>query len=187
MQKLLGVVLCGGQSKRMGTDKGLLIHHEKPWAVLVADTLKNAGLSLAVSINKTQTTAYQAIFKSTPLVTDHLSIDGPLGGLLSVHTTYPDQDILLLACDMIDVDIKTLEYLIKAYHENPQYEYFVYRDNSFTQPFCAIYTAKALAGVFKAYQKKELKTYSLHKRFDSANTYYLPVTNSESFNNYNRL
>ena len=51
MENLLGVVLCGGQSKRMGSDKGLLVKDGKPWAMCIADKLEKAALPVVVSIN----------------------------------------------------------------------------------------------------------------------------------------
>ena len=157
MQNLIGIVLCGGESKRMGKDKGLLVKDNTPWAVLIAEKLRSIGLDVAVSINEKQQEAYSAIFPETPLVVDQLSIEGPLNGLLSIHRNYPDKDILLMACDMIDMDKATLQTLIKSYANHPYHEYYVYQLNGFTQPFCAVYTAKGLANVYKAFEENRLK------------------------------
>lgn len=185
MEKLLGVVLCGGQSRRMGSDKGLLIKDAKPWAVHTADKLKNLALQVVVSINETQQEAYQKIFPNTPLIVDHLPIDGPLDGLLSIHRNFPEKDILLMACDLIDMSSDTIKTLISSYQENPSFEYYVYQEEGFTQPFCAIYTGNALNKVYKTFEENELKKYSLHDRFESGHTMYLPVEDAKSFKNYN--
>lgn len=187
MQSLIGVVLCGGESKRMGKDKGLLLKDDKPWAVLIAEKLRSTGLDVAVSINKKQQKAYSAIFPETPLIIDQLPIEGPLDGLLSIHRSFPDKDILLMACDLIDMDEKTLQILINSYSTNREHEYYVYQHSGFTQPFCAIYTAKGLTIVYKAFEENQLKKYSLHNRFESGDTLYLPVENEAVFKNYNKL
>ncbi|GGH03134.1 NTP transferase domain-containing protein [Pedobacter zeae] len=48
---MLGIVLCGGQSLRMGTDKGLLIHQDKLWAQVAADKLSVLDLLVNFSVN----------------------------------------------------------------------------------------------------------------------------------------
>ncbi len=184
---LISVILCGGQSKRMGSDKGLLNHNGKPWAVCMAEKLKKANLTVVVSINETQQEGYQKIFPDTPLLVDHLPIDGPLDGLLSVHRNIPERDILLMACDLIDMQAETIQTLINTYQENPTHDYYVYQQNGFTQPFCAIYTAKGLANVYKEFEENNLKKYSLHDRFEEGNTLYIPLENGISFKNYNSL
>lgn len=185
MENLLGVVLCGGQSKRMGTDKGLLKHDGQPWAVCMAEKLSKLGLPVVVSINETQQEPYQQIFPSTPLIVDQLPINGPLAGLLSIHRNFPGKDILLMACDLIDMQPQTIEHLINSYQKKPSFEYYVYQQNGFSQPFCAIYTSEALRKVYKAFEENQLVKYSLHNRFESGDTMYIPVVVEESFRNYN--
>lgn len=187
MENLIGVVLCGGQSKRMGSDKGQLNLNGKPWALCIAEKLKNANLPVVISINERQQEAYGKIFPDTPLIVDQLPIDGPLDGLLSIHKNFPHKDILLMACDLIDMQQETLVSLIQSYQENPSFDYYVYEQHGFTQPFCAIYTAKGLSQVYKSFEEDTLKKYSLHDRFESGNTLYIPLANDESFKNYNKL
>jgi molybdopterin-guanine dinucleotide biosynthesis protein A len=187
MGNILGVVLCGGRSKRMGSDKGLLLKDKTAWAVLIAQKLKNAGLDVVVSINEKQQQAYQAIFPETPLIVDHLPIDGPLDGLLSIHRNFPEKDILLMACDLIDMKPEVIKDLITSYQNSPEFDYYVYQQNGFTQPFCAVYTARGLAHVCEAFEQKLLKKYSLHERFEAGKTLYIPVEDESSFMNYNQI
>ena len=187
MSNLLGVVLCGGESKRMGSDKGLLPINHTRWAAFIADKLQDLDIPVVVSVNEKQLEAYEALFPDTPLILDNISINGPLNGLLSVHKNFPAKDILLMACDLVDMDEETLQKLIKVYKEEPQFEFYVYEQDGFTQPFCAIYTSKGLAKVYESFQAKELKKYSLHDRFESENTKYIELEETKAFNNYNTL
>jgi molybdopterin-guanine dinucleotide biosynthesis protein A len=187
MENILGVVLCGGESKRMGSDKGLLLKDGTAWAVLIAEKLKEVGLAVVVSINEKQQEAYQKIFPETPLIVDHLPIDGPLDGLLSIHRNFPYKDILLMACDLIDMKLGVIQNLLISYTSSPEFDFYVYEQNGFTQPFCALYTARGLAPVYEAFEQNLLKKYSLHERFEKGKTLYLPVKDESSFMNYNQI
>ncbi|WP_207425555.1 molybdenum cofactor guanylyltransferase [Pedobacter sp. SYSU D00535] len=187
MNTLLGVVLCGGQSKRMGSDKGLLNTNGKPWAIMVANKLEELDLPVALSINPTQQESYEAIFPNGTLIVDNLEIEGPLEGLLTVHKNFPDKDLLLMACDLIDMDNSTLQGLLNVYSSEPGYDYYVYDQDGFAQTFCAIYTSKALKEVFRKFENKAFKKYSLHDRFLEGKTKLIPLLDSTPFNNYNNL
>lgn len=184
---LIAAVLCGGQSKRMGTDKGLLIKGEKTWAAIAAGKLTDAGLSTVISINETQLEKYRQIFPQTPLIIDEQSINGPLNGLLTLHQNFPDKDILLMACDLIDMANNTIQNLIRHYADQQQFDFYVYEQEGFTQPFCAIYTSRGLRQVYADMEQDKLKKYSLHHQFEGKNTLYIPVSDKESFINHNQL
>jgi molybdopterin-guanine dinucleotide biosynthesis protein A len=53
-----GVVLCGGQSSRMGTDKGLLLHQSITWVQQAISTLTQLNTPVLLSINEQQLIAY---------------------------------------------------------------------------------------------------------------------------------
>src|SRR5215204_2074802 len=115
---LLGVVLCGGESKRMGSDKGLLRLDGKTWTEHIVKKLREEDLPVVISINEKQQEPYGKIFRKKELVVDQLPMHGPLNGLLTVHQQYPQKDILLMACDLIDMEKSILEELINSYEEN---------------------------------------------------------------------
>ena len=187
MSNLIGVILCGGESKRMGRDKGLIEQNGKHWAVLMAEKLKALNIPVVISINEKQQSSYETLFPDTPLIVDKLTINGPLNGLLTIYENFPDKDILLLATDLIDMDEDTLSKLIEVYTQNPGYDFYAYEEDGFAQSFCSIFTAKGLKDVFERFVNKELKKYSLHDRFNEGNTKFIPLQNIEAFNNYNNL
>lgn len=183
---LLGVVLCGGESRRMGTDKGLKPLHNKVWAQVVADKFIPFQIPVVVSVNSGQQAAYSEYFNPEQLVVDSLNIGGPLNGLLSVHKQYPQHDLLLLACDMIDMDTPTITDLISAYQQQPEADYFIYtNEKGFDETFCAIYTTRALQHALKKTTDGLLIELSLWHLFTKENTYRLQKKANLPFNNYN--
>lgn len=176
--------MCGGQSKRMGTDKGLIPIQDTCWAEHMADKLTAVNLQVSIFVNTSQIEKYSLIFPPQQLIADSLSIAGPLNGLLSVHTKYPDDDLLLLACDMINMMTETLDYLVKSYRTKPGYNYYVYQNKEYAEPFCGIYTSTAL-NVSGLKPRSNLSGLSLQKVLNMGDTLRLPTTDKDSFMNYN--
>ena len=185
---MTGVVLCGGQSTRMGTDKGLLVHQSITWAQRAADKLAQLNLPVVLSINEQQQIAYASSFDTALLITDNkdLLIGGPLRGIVSVHLQYPTEDLFVLACDMIDMNKKVLENLYNHYKQNSA-EAFVFTYEQTPEPLCAIYTAKGLSKIYKLYQQQQLKKHSMVYALKYLITSYLLVATESKkyFTNYN--
>src|SRR5579872_6321749 len=97
MAGLIGVVLCGGQSSRMGRDKGLIGRDGICWAVRMGRLLALSGLPVVYSIREGQESAYLTVLPDGCLIADAMDIGGPLNGLLSVRQRFPGRDLLLLA------------------------------------------------------------------------------------------
>jgi molybdenum cofactor guanylyltransferase len=207
MDDLLAVVLCGGESKRMGRDKGLLLKGTIPWAQYIAAKLNPFQVPVVFSINSGQREAYSAVVPAEQLIPDSLSVPGPLKGLLSVHARFPSKDLFLLACDMLDLDGPTLSKMIAIYDEDSQptfwqsddgkkndhddprkkHDFFVYRQEQFIQPFCGIYTSRGLAPAYELALKNELPDFSLQSLLKKGKTKRMEIGREEAFRNYNSL
>jgi molybdopterin-guanine dinucleotide biosynthesis protein A len=185
MGKLLGVVMCGGESRRMGTDKGLIPQGNQAWAQLCHAKLSGLNIPVAVSVNQSQIGNYQAIFKVDDMIVDAQQIPGPLNGILSVHVKHPDSDILILACDMIAMDSSTLLQLVNAYQSQPGHDFYAYHNGAFFEPLCAIYTAKALSTLKLKFDDAELGNYSLQQVLKSGTTMQLQILDISRFKNQN--
>jgi molybdenum cofactor guanylyltransferase len=185
---MTGVVLCGGQSSRMGSDKGLLLHQSATWTQLAVDKLRHLQLPVVLSVNAQQYVAYSNLFQNLILVTDdsNLNVGGPLKGLLSVHLSKPDDDLMVLACDMRDMQPEVLEHLMTIHSEN-QKEAVVFRNGDMIEPLCSIYTAKGLCKVNEQYRHGFLKKFSMHAILQYLDTLYIPVPEAwqNCFRNFN--
>lgn len=185
---MLGVVLSGGQSSRMGTDKGLIKLEAKTWAQTALDKLTALQLPVVISVNATQYETYPAVFPVEQLVKDDdkLDIHGPLAGVLSVHEQYPQEDLLILACDMPLMDPVIIEQLIIAYRNNHE-EAYIFTNNSEPEPLCAVYTAKALAATLQRYHNNELSRHSMKFMIEHLVVHFIPLLPGQEkyFRNFN--
>ncbi|MBB6501791.1 molybdenum cofactor guanylyltransferase [Pedobacter cryoconitis] len=187
---MIGVILSGGQSVRMGKDKGLLQYRQQTWVQQAFNKLSSLQIPVIVSVNTQQLSSYQSIFPTHLLVTDNpaLSIGGPLRGILTIHLLYPDEDLFILACDMINMQPDLLTYIFKEYQDNPTDALVLIKDKH-PEPLCSIYSAKALSRIYTLFTNQELHKHSMKYALDQLKPSYLPVAEKWTgyFNNYNTL
>ncbi|KAI9451191.1 MoaB/Mog domain-containing protein [Russula earlei] len=182
------VVLCGGQSSRMGTDKALLPHVSGTWAQLAAGKLSALSMPVVLSVNQSQHAIFQKIYSTYRLVKDDpaLSVGGPLHGILSTHLHYPADDLFILACDMINMQQETLQELYNQYQHNDK-EAYIFHKQEELEPLCAIYTAKGLQKIYTLYTRRQLQRYSLKyvlEQLDTRST-AIPPAWEPGFANFN--
>lgn len=160
---MLGVVLCGGQSLRMGTDKGLLNHQDKLWAQVAADKLALMQIPVVFSVNPAQQKTYEGYFSEAQLVIDPPSLDvrGPLLGVLSAHTLNPKQDLFVLACDLLLMESRLLKKISDTYHASGTFEAYIFTRKGEQEPLCGIYTAKGLKSIWHLLQTHQLTRHSM--------------------------
>lgn len=186
MENLLAVVMCGGESRRMGTDKGLLLKNGVYWAHMIADIFKDLSVPYVVSINTTQLETYSRLFRPEFLVIDSkLPVEGPLKGLLSVHEHQPAKDLLLIACDMVEMEAETVEKLLDTFKANKGYEFYGYQTHGFIEPFCGIYTGVFLQKIHQQALHSALANFSMQHILKTSNQKILLPPNKRSFNNFN--
>jgi molybdopterin-guanine dinucleotide biosynthesis protein A len=186
---MLGVILCGGKSTRMGSDKGLLKLHANTWAQTAVDKIAELELPVVLSVNAAQYADYAAIFSPDQLVTDNMTLQlkGPLCGVLSVHLQYPGEDLLVLACDMPLMEPVFLKELIQQYQSDPDSNAFVYTGDGEPEPLCAIYKAKGLSHIIQLYQTGRLAKHSMKLMIEHLPVNSIPIDAEQKkyFRNFN--
>ncbi|MGN8054924.1 molybdenum cofactor guanylyltransferase [Pedobacter sp. 22163] len=160
---MLGVVLCGGQSLRMGTDKGLLNHQDRLWAQVAADKLSALDLPVKFSVNPSQQETYEGYFGNEQLIVDDPSLDirGPLLGVLSAYLLNSEENLFLLACDMLLMEIRLLEKLIHSFKADDSFEAYIFTKDGQQEPLCGIYKVDGLKQIVHLLQTNGLAKHSM--------------------------
>jgi molybdopterin-guanine dinucleotide biosynthesis protein A len=160
---MLGIILCGGQSTRMGDDKGLLVHEAKTWGQTALDKLSVLNIPVKISVNEEQQSEYAKVFTSEMLITDRssLSIKGPLSGVLSAHLHNPNDDLFVFACDLPLMEPIILKELLTLYLADKKYEVYIFTNDNEPEPLCGIYTSKSLAKIVALHNEKKLTRHSM--------------------------
>ena len=145
MPQLHGLILTGGQSRRMGQDKALMRLASKTLLECTHELLQECLKSIYVSIKKDQ--IGDPVRSKFKLIIDEYNQSGPMAGILSAHKTYPHSAWLVVACDMPSLDKQTLSQLIKERDSAFDATAFNSPKDSLPEPLCAIYEPHLLSGV----------------------------------------
>jgi molybdopterin-guanine dinucleotide biosynthesis protein A len=160
---MLGIILCGGQSSRMGSDKGLLVHEAKTWAQTAFDKLSVLKIPIQFSVNGQQQAEYAKVFSSGLLITDdtEVGVKGPLLGVLSAHLQNPHDDLFLLACDLPLMEPGLLKELLAVYEKGKNFEVYIFTNDKEAEPLCGIYTSGALKKIAALQKENKLLKFSM--------------------------
>jgi molybdenum cofactor guanylyltransferase len=186
---MLGIILCGGQSLRMGSDKGLLKLEAKTWAQTAIDKMADLNIPVKISVNKQQYPEYAAVFPADDLVTDNetLQLKGPLLGLLSCHFSFTTEDLFVLACDMPLMEPYLLTELYNTYLQQPGAGAYVFSNNNEVEPLCGIYTAKGLSSIIRLQKNGQLTKHSMKFMLEHLTVISIPANEEQKkcFRNFN--
>ena len=103
---VLGCILIGGKSSRMGRPKHLLIKDGKTWLQRSAATLARVCQSVVVAGQGDMGDCL------LPQIPDAPGCSGPLAGLLAVIRWQPRATILACACDLPEMTEEALHWLL---------------------------------------------------------------------------
>jgi molybdenum cofactor guanylyltransferase len=104
---LSGLVLAGGKSSRMGTDKSLIAYHGMPQREYVVGLLRSVCGCVYTSCRQDQ----QVAPSMNPLP-DKFDIQSPLNGVLTAFDLCPESAWLAVAVDLPNVSVDILRDLV---------------------------------------------------------------------------
>lgn len=138
---LTGIILAGGKSSRMGTDKGFLKLNTKPFVQYSIDALKPLVSNVIIVSDHSE---YDSLGHRR--ITDDIKGAGPVSGIYSglkaSKTTYN----LVLSCDIPLITTVVLQKLIEAVDEES--EIIQAKSNGKTMPLIALYKSN-VKNIFK--------------------------------------
>jgi len=140
---LIGVILSGGRSLRMGTDKGLIDDDGVPWSVRAAQKISAHCEEVCISIRPKQQEKYLTISRGLRVVLDQ-EARGPLSGILSVAEAFTGSELFVLAADLIEMRSETIGKLVTEASKAYDFDCVLFRTPDRIQPLCGIYRSSAL-------------------------------------------
>ena len=186
---MLGVILCGGQSTRMGNDKAMIKKQGNTWAEMAEEKLSALNIPVVFSVNSEQYREYAAIFDVKKLVVDNANITlrGPVCAMLTMHQFAPMEDLFILACDMPLMEETLLKKLYNIYKADQHADAFFYVNEEEPEPLCAIYTARGLAHINHLYNENKLVKHSMKFMLENLKTMPVKIEEKELkyFTNFN--
>lgn len=138
-----GLVLAGGKSSRMGSDKALLEQDGETQLSRAVALLAEHVDRVYVSTRTDQ--ADDAERSKFEQITDRYKDIGPVAGILSAMDSNKKVSWLVLACDLPNIDDTTVAYLLEQCSaDHPVTAYKSVHDD-LPEPLCAIYRPESRA------------------------------------------
>lgn len=114
MENYTGIILAGGKSERMGTDKGLLLLKGKPFISHIYEAMKPIfGDNIIVVSSNTD---YDAL--GYHRIEDLISDKGPVGGLYTALKQSKTKFNLVLSVDVPLISTELLQWLITNHDDS---------------------------------------------------------------------
>ncbi|MCX6297318.1 MAG: molybdenum cofactor guanylyltransferase [Bacteroidetes bacterium] len=172
--KITGIVLAGGKSSRMGTDKGVVEINGKKIIQYVIDVLKEVSDEiLIIANNNNYNDLGFKVYKD--IVKEH----GPLGGIYTWLYHSLNELNVVVSCDTPLITKEVLLSLIENIDDN---EIIVSRENGNIHPLCAVYKKQSVFKIKKQLDNGHLKLQEVVTMFK---TRFLDFDNEAIFSNLN--
>lgn len=121
------IILCGGQSRRMGRDKGSLIIKDKPMIKYILSTLNNEIDEAVIVLNDSERIdKYKEFINPTDytykikFAEDKIKNKGPISGILTGLENITTEYAIVFPCDNPFISKNTIQTLFSEITENLQ-------------------------------------------------------------------
>ena len=138
MSALYGLVVCGGESSRMGTDKSLLEYYGQPQRNYVFHMLQPFCTKVLMSCNHLQSLSIPSHYNPLPDSIQYEHI-GPMAALLTAFDLYPGIAFLVVGCDYPFLKSSDIQYLVQHRRPGKMATSYYNHITDFYEPLLAIY------------------------------------------------
>lgn len=137
---VLGAILAGGKSTRMGTEKAILPLKGRPMIQYVADTL--SALFSEVVVVGGENDKYG--FLKHEVVPDVFEGCGPLGGIQAALNRAKPLSVFVLSCDTPFIPVGLIEYISSFKSAAPTK---IATFDGVLQPLCGLYDSTSIGAI----------------------------------------
>ena len=191
------IILCGGQSRRMGRDKGSLIIKDKPMIKYILSTLNNEIDEAIIVLNDSERIdQYKQFIKSKEytyqikFIEDKIKNKGPISGILTGLENISTEYAIVFPCDNPFITKNTIQTLFNEIEETTQ-AVVPYHDPKnklkTSEPLHAIYNKNIIPTINELILKDSLHIKGIIEKID---TKFVLIDNKKilkkEFRNLNR-
>ena len=145
---ITGIILAGGKSSRMGTDKGFLMLNEKPFIQYSIDALKPLVSEIIIVSDNPDYDTFG--FKR---INDTVKNAGPVAGICSGLEASSTELNLILSCDIPLINSELLQKLVDSIDDT--YEIIQIESQGKSMPLIALYRKQCKDVFYKLLQTDE--------------------------------
>lgn len=131
------LILAGGGSRRMGSDKALQSWNGRPATLRLRDLA--SGLCEGVLLSRAVGQDLPEGWTESDVIRDREVASGPLRGILSAMAAFPDRAWLVVACDQPLLSRGLLSGLLERRDPSKVATSFLDSDGRFPDPMCTLY------------------------------------------------
>jgi molybdopterin-guanine dinucleotide biosynthesis protein A len=174
-QKVSGILLAGGKSQRMKTNKALLKFKGKELIQYPLAILNQLCNEIVISSNSgnLNTTEYT-------IVPDEFEGIGPISGIYSCLKKISNQQAIVITCDNPFLNVGLFSFLLEK-HKNAAATVPRTFDGNI-EPLCAIYSRDVLQTIEESIKAGD---YKMHNLVNKLNVSFVDITNDLPFYNLN--
>ena len=168
---ITAIILAGGESRRMGRDKGLVSLNGKPLIQHILDKVRSVTNEAMIITNQS---GYKKF--GVPTYSDLVQNKGPLGGIYTgLHYSKTEYN-LVLSCDIPLVPVSFLKKLAQ-YRGSDQDQAYVPVYNEQYQPLCAVYTKACISQMKLSIKDGNL---SMRNFLQTISTRFIEISGNEA-------
>lgn len=180
---ITGIILAGGKSSRMGTNKSFLKLGDKTIIERIVELMKSVFANVIIITN----TPTDYAFLGLPAYEDIYKLNEPIAGIHSGLLNSKAEKNFFISCDMPLMTKETIEFIVN--HKTAKL-ITVARADGFVQQLCGVYSKKVLPEIselinennFKPSNKNEKRICKVLQLVKKLNAEIIPI--ETEFNRY---
>lgn len=180
-QNITGIILAGGQSKRMGQEKASLLWKDKRLVDHAVETLSPLCQELLISSNNSD-----LIVRELEILPDRYKNIGPIAGIEAGLSKAANDICIIVSCDTPLLPTEMFQYMIEEHHD---FDISLAAHEGINEPMIGIYSKRVYPVIREAIENGENKPPTIIRmnRWQEINIHKgLNFYSADMFRNLNR-
>ncbi|TMW71809.1 molybdenum cofactor guanylyltransferase [Alteribacter natronophilus] len=151
--RVSGIIVAGGQSRRMGQNKALMAIGGKPVIERIRNVLEQCCSTVLVVSNDPD----PYLFLGNTIIRDRFEGLGPLAGIHAGLSRQQSSLYVVSACDVPFLSREVVEMLVQEAVAHPDADAIIPSSGGRLHPLCAVYRSSAFPAIERALKEERLK------------------------------